>query len=401
MTTSNVILPSNYKDFEFDKLTLESPISIPGNAFFTKLLYKGCPIFIQTTTSKTKQGIVKTGKKYHSDLVFDNTAESIILWFENLENKCKQILFEKNSIWFQTPLTQDDIDDTFVSIIKVYKSGKLYSIRTNVKTISEQETSNNVVQPVLKIYNESYTPVSMDDITNETNIHSLLEIKGIKFSSKNFQIEMELKQIMILEEDKIIEDFIIQKPTTSLEPISKIVLSSLGNKKTSLSTSSESTLPLPPSTSTSNTSFLKEEQDLNLKQDLEQDLKQDLKQNLEQELNFEQDKELNLEEKQEQEEYNINDVADIFDNDIFQEEGGENIVEKEENEEDEEINLEHSNEEIELKPKNDFYYELYNQAKKRAKEAKKKSILAYLEAKEIKNTYMLDIENEDSDFDEE
>ena len=53
---------------------------------------------------------------------------------------------------------------------------------------------------------------------------------------------------------------------------------------------------------------------------------------------------------------------------------------------------------IVLKKPNQVYYEIYNEARKKAKECKKNAILAYLEAKNIKKTYMLeDLDNSDSD----
>jgi hypothetical protein len=57
---------------------------------------------------------------------------------------------------------------------------------------------------------------------------------------------------------------------------------------------------------------------------------------------------------------------------------------------------------ITLKKPNQVYYELYKQARNKAKEAKKNAIIAYLEAKNIKKTYMLDIlEENESDIDAE
>jgi hypothetical protein len=53
---------------------------------------------------------------------------------------------------------------------------------------------------------------------------------------------------------------------------------------------------------------------------------------------------------------------------------------------------------ISLKKPNEVYDEIYRKARKKAKELKKQAILAYLEARNIKKTYMLDdIENSDSD----
>ena len=64
--------------------------------------------------------------------------------------------------------------------------------------------------------------------------------------------------------------------------------------------------------------------------------------------------------------------------------------------------LENNLETIQLKKPNQVYFELYKEARKKAKEAKKSAILAYLEAKNIKKTYMLEnIDDSDNEFDAE
>ena len=59
----------------------------------------------------------------------------------------------------------------------------------------------------------------MSHITNETNIISILEIQGIKFTSRNFQIEMELKQVMVLNNEPIFNSCLIKtsKSNNTLE----------------------------------------------------------------------------------------------------------------------------------------------------------------------------------------
>ena len=47
-------------------------------------------------------------------------------------------------------------------------------------------------------------------------------------------------------------------------------------------------------------------------------------------------------------------------------------------------------EEVQLKPRNDIYYEMYKEARKKAKMARDLALSSYLEAKKIKNTYMLE-----------
>jgi hypothetical protein len=60
------------------------------------------------------------------------------------------------------------------------------------------------------------------------------------------------------------------------------------------------------------------------------------------------------------------------------------------------------NETMTLKKPNEVYYELYKEARGKAKMAKKSAIIAYLEAKNIRKTYMLDnLDESESDIDAE
>lgn len=74
-------------NFDFSKLSLAHPSGIQGGAYFTKIEYGSKPLYIQTTKSLTRQGFVKSGKKYYCDLMFDKNSENLIHWFENLEEK--------------------------------------------------------------------------------------------------------------------------------------------------------------------------------------------------------------------------------------------------------------------------------------------------------------------------
>jgi hypothetical protein len=68
----NIIEPNS--SFDFSKLSLSHPVGIQGGAYFTKILYNNKPLYIQTTKSLTRQGFVKSGKKYYCDLMFDNNS---------------------------------------------------------------------------------------------------------------------------------------------------------------------------------------------------------------------------------------------------------------------------------------------------------------------------------------
>ena len=55
---------------------------------------------------------------------------------------------------------------------------------------------------------------------------------------------------------------------------------------------------------------------------------------------------------------------------------------------------------LKLRKPSDVYHEIYKEARRKAKEAKHKAIQAYLEAKNIKDTYSLnDLDSSEDEFD--
>jgi hypothetical protein len=56
---------------------------------------------------------------------------------------------------------------------------------------------------------------------------------------------------------------------------------------------------------------------------------------------------------------------------------------------------------IQLKKRNDVYYKLYKEAREKAREAKQVALANYLEAKRIKNTYLLEDMSESEEDDDE
>jgi hypothetical protein len=147
--------------------------------------------------------------------MFDNNSEELIHWFEKLETKCQQLIYEKSESWFQTKLELMDIESAFSSIIRIYKSGKFYLVRTNIKNNS----LNNM--PIIKIYDQNENILSIEDVTPDSNVISILEIQGIKFTNRSFQIEIELKQVMVLSDEPIFENCVIKTEHFRKNPISK------------------------------------------------------------------------------------------------------------------------------------------------------------------------------------
>ena len=377
----NIIEPN--ESFDFSKVSLAHPVGIQGGAYFTKIEYDGKPLYIQTSKSLSKQGFVKVGKKYYCDLMFDKNSESIINWFENFEEKCHKLIFEKKNDWFQGNLEENDIESAFNPLIRVYKSGKYYLLRTNVK-------NNKDDNPAIKIYNEKEIVLNISDITNETEIISILFIQGIKFTSRNFQIEIDIKQVMVLDNEPIFDNCLI-KPRKSNKSLENNIDQN-STKKNNVNLIEEleinnTALDVEPINNKENSLHIDEiieEKIIENKNENSLDTLEEIDT-----LDF-------LEPK------NTND--DSVDIDINFEDLTEDITVddnelKEINNND--FNLDKNDLSITLKKPNQVYYELYKEARNKAKQAKKNAILAYLEAKNIKKTYMIENIDEDSDFDGE
>ena len=399
----NIIEPN--ETFDFTKLSLAHPSGIQGGAYFTKILYNTKPLYIQTANSLTRQGFVKSGKKYYCDLMFDNTAESMIHWFENLEDKCQKLLLEKNDAWFQNSLTSSDIECAFTPTLRVYKSGKYYLIRTNIKNTPTGE-------PNIKIFNENEVTLGINDISNETNIISILEIQGIKFTSRSFQIDIDLKQVMVVDKTPIFDNCVIKtnKPKPFTKPLE-------------LSLSHVNQEPLVTQDEVIDVEDQKSEVIENEVQDKIDNLfgiiteSQD-KPETDQEPLVTQDEVIDVEDQKNEvleNELLESEVQDKIDN-LF----GMITESQDKPETDEEVTLEVEElglddikevsmevnlddlDSITLKKPNEVYFELYREARNKAKQAKRSAIIAYLEAKNIKKTYMLDnLNDSDSEFDAE
>uniref|UniRef100_A0A6C0HAF7 Uncharacterized protein n=1 Tax=viral metagenome TaxID=1070528 RepID=A0A6C0HAF7_9ZZZZ len=419
------------KDFVFSNISLGQPTTIQGGAYFTKILYKDKPFFIETPKSLTKQGFVKNGKKMFCDLMFDNTNEEFINWVENLETKCQQLIHDKGDEWFQNKLEMNDIETAFTSTLRIYKSGKYYLMRVNVKM------NYNTNIPLVKIYNESEVPLNIDDIKSDTNIISIIEIQGIKFTSRNFQVELEMKQAMVLNTYEMFESCLIKR-----NPGTKPVIETKINNLEEMPVIYKSTFVDPLSVDRNMEEMLNDSSkslisintdgDPSLEEftpDIENDALEEnhYSEIISQDIEKENDKKQKNDIKENVDALNINSGIDLDKNNKKLEQTNIqlNMEEKETPDQvkngNDDINIEfvsHTDmdndelkemndinfdidtlEPMKLKKPNEFYYEIYKKAKEKAKQAKKDMLIAYLEAKNIKKTYMLDDLEDDSDSD--
>jgi len=346
--------------FDFTKLVLTNPTLISGGNYFIRCLVNNSPLYIQPPKCKTKQGILKAGRRYYTDLMFTNEDANFIQWMENLENHCQQYIFKNREKWFDGEMEIHDIENYFTSPLKIYKSGKFYIARTNISTVL-----NKIA---LKIYDESENEVAMESIDDKTNVTTILEIQGIKCSTRCFQIEFELKQMMVMNPDDLFQ---------------KCIIKGSGARPFIKSSATYSEEPVPTIAPESNDVSLPPNIEINL--DINPLTEADII--------------IDTTEPLVEEEDSVEPV-----NDLEQTEEEEPVIKKDPNEiEEVEFNLEElaGADEIKIKKRNEVYYEMYREARRKAKIARDLALSSYLEVKRIKNTYMLDDlkDSDDSDLD--
>jgi hypothetical protein len=208
-------------------------------------------------------------------------------------------------------------------------------------------------KPSVKIYDENENEVDIEKINDKTNIVTIVEIQGIKCSARSFQIEIDLKQMMVLEQNDLFEKCIIK--TTS-------------KNSTEDDTSKEE--EMINQTETSDVFKLKHEDST----------PSVITYNDNETIETYKDEPVN--------DNNIELTNNIVINTLYP--GIEEI----------DFHLEDLNDESFLiKKRDDVYYEMYREARKKAKIARDLALSSYLEAKRIKNLYMLDDIDDSDDSD--
>jgi hypothetical protein len=298
-------------DFNFDKINISKPISLSNGNFMLKFTIGEIPLYINPPKCSIKIAVTK-GKRTHCDFIFSQENDQFIRWIENLEKLAQDKIYANKDKWFETELEKEDIENYFTSPLKIYKSGKCYLLRTNLPT-SQIEKQN------FKIYDENEKEIQFEDINEKMQIMCVLEVQGIRCSSSSFQIDILVKQMMVLNPVNLFEKCILKSKPDSIR------IKQNSEEKKTLEEMEESP------TNTQNTI-------IELKKEKQEEPKQ----------------------KDELCEVDF-DINDMDENDA-----------------------------ITIKQRKEMYYEMYAEARRKAKIARDLALSAYLEARRIKNTYMLE-----------
>ena len=192
--------------FNFDEITLGQPVAVQGS-FLSKI---NQPLFIYSPKCQTSG--VRGGKPY-VDFIFKD--DSFIRWLESLEEKLQSLIYERRNEWFVTDaLELDDIQHAFMPIVK-YKGGQ-YTIRGHIPVRKPPW------KDTLQVYNENEIPVPLSTI-QESKVVSILEMHGIQFNEKSFQVVIHIRQIMVFTQPSFSECMIKIKEELIPVDISELV----------------------------------------------------------------------------------------------------------------------------------------------------------------------------------
>ena len=442
---------NNIDDNTLHNIKLHSPTPIQGGSYLAKMTLNDKPILFQMPKCSTKRGVVSSGKRYYCDLLFTYDHTNVIDFVENIEMVARDKVLDKNELWFQDPPSLEDIEYNWNDSIKQTKQN--FYLRTYVGNVNNVEKS-------VSVYNSNQEKINIDSILPSSNIITIVEITGLKFSSSSFHINYCLRQIMVLEEEKPIFNKCLinfsKKPsstpsttvtntdekqtdddtddlektntlssteTQELEnvdiqdtdkddsktkkfitnPLTLTSITSLENKKGEIVDNDNKDLEILALNSQGTTSLMKDTHEQYPETDSDTETNQSPTNDLEETNKTE----LNLKQSPNQQSIVDENTSKPIDDD----KNADNHETKEDINTNINTNINKDNLEIrevdlqipeedelfQLKKPDTVYLDMYRQALEKAKEAKIKAIQAYLELKQIKNKYMIQEVDEDDD----
>jgi len=364
------------KNYPFDKVKIKTPKALQGGTYCANLVINEGPVIIQTPKCKTKNGIHKTAKQIYCDLLMNKDHSEFLEWLETFQERVKSLILENSSKWFHDDTSLDEIEYNWNNSIRTRKD--YYLIRSFV------HKPKGINKISLQIYDTDENQLNIEQVKNDKKVICILEIVGLKFSSNSFHLEICLRQMMVINEKPLFNKCLIKLNSKNQNG------ENLGNKivlETEIKT--------------------EEKVENNIKHIEENTEKEDL--NNKNINNLVDTDIMNKEEEndKEEQEYEVQLIkeevkkeTELSENNVKKKEIIEKPLEKSNNLEEIELNVQ-DDEPIQLKEAREVYLDIYNVARKKAKKAKNEAIKAYLEAKRIKELYMLDIVDSSSSEDEE
>jgi len=376
--TDYVHLPNS--TFDHSGLHLAPPNGLQGGSYISMLYYKDTPLYIQTPICTSRQGVV-SGKRPYIDLMFSNHDVAFLEWLEALETDAIRLIHEKRNLWISSDIEKSDIEAGFTSPVRPYKGGKHYLIRAHVQPAKHLATGASAS---CSAFDENERPVPLEYIKPDHQMYAVIEFQGIKFTARSFQMEVALKQVLLVPSVPFFQSCVIRRPS---QPEHAQVRSKEDETQppppppTEDGIDSTQTPPTEDGNDSTQTPPTEDENDSIQPPPTEDEEIQHPPTNDADDAILPMDPNDSI--KTFQTTTRPKENEDMAHQDL--QEVNLDVLEE----------LEHMH--LKLKKPTQVYYEMYRIAKQKAKELKKNAIAAHLEAKQIKSAHMLEDSSDDSD----
>lgn len=186
-------------EFPFSNMHIENPEPLSNGIYFIKMCIQKSPIYIQLPKCNIKNDSYNT-KNNNCDLIYlyKNNIE-LIEWIEKIEKSCKNMINNNKKLLFKNDLSEHDIDNMMTPFYRLYNSGTNLLIKTNIDI-------NNQKSKCL-IYDDNENDIEISDLNINNDVIPLIHIKGILISSKSFQLDIEIIQLMIINNEMKEDNF--------------------------------------------------------------------------------------------------------------------------------------------------------------------------------------------------
>jgi hypothetical protein len=186
----------NYKK---ELLNLGDPYEIDDDLYYCKFNYNNMPFMIKTNKICVFKSIKKNKDNYVNISI---TSKDYLMWFESFYNWCIETFCERSEDWFKDPLTLSDVEFSFINPLKSNIKDNCFDIQciTDSNRLHIVDTNDNVN--------------SLESL-KDCNIIPTFHIKGVKFNTTYFSLDIEVNNMLVILEDLDESNDDINIPDTS------------------------------------------------------------------------------------------------------------------------------------------------------------------------------------------
>lgn len=189
----------NVLDFYHSKhLHIGEPLEIDDDNYFCKISYNNAPFIL-----KTNKVCYYKNRKTPQYVYISITSKEYLEWFEKLYHDSIEKFHDVSKDWFEDELSHSDIECSFINPLKTNIKDNCFDVMCSIdeNRIMVTDTKDNIH--------------TLGEIM-EHEVIPTFHVKGIKFNSKHFSLDIELNHLYLLlpetNEPEVVEEPVQPEP---------------------------------------------------------------------------------------------------------------------------------------------------------------------------------------------